>query len=211
MFIVLALSGDKTRELLLMRKSPLSAAVLMVALLVLVFATQAPAATMTLTSSAFANGGRIPDHYTLIDRTGKNISLPLTWSAPSGTLSFALSMVDHHPVADNWVHWLVDDIPAAVTSLPENASAKMPAGAVQLNNSWGEDKYWGPYPPQLTGLHPYVITVYALNVASLNLLQNTSLAEFEAAIQGKVVDSARITGYFRIGESSTAENMLLLQ
>jgi Raf kinase inhibitor-like YbhB/YbcL family protein len=194
-----------------MRKKPLSATVLTVALLALVFATQAPAATMTLTSSAFADGGRIPDKYTQIDHTGENISPPFTWSVPSGTLSFALSMVDHHPVANNFVHWLVINIPAAVTSLAENDSVSMPAGAVQLNNSLGEPFYYGPYPPQLTGLHPYVITVYALNVASLGLLPNTSLAEFEAAIQGKVVDSASMTGYFRIGESSAAENMLLLQ
>ena len=114
-------------------------------------------------------------------------------------------------MAHNWVHWLVVNIPAAVTSLPENASANMPAGAVQLNNSWGEPVYYGPYPPQLTGLHPYVITVYALNVASLDLPVNTSLAEFEAAIQGKVVDSASITGYFRIGESTAAGDLLLFE
>jgi Raf kinase inhibitor-like YbhB/YbcL family protein len=194
-----------------MRKKLLSATVLTVAILALVFAIPAPAATMTLTSSAFANGGQIPDKYTQIDRTGKNISLPFAWNAPSGTLSFALSMVDHHPMANNWVHWLVDNIPASVISLPEAASVSMPAGAVQLNNSWGEPVYGGPYPPQLTGFHPYVITVYALNVASLNLPVNTSLAEFEAAIQDKIVGSASITGYFRIGASSTAENMLLLQ
>jgi hypothetical protein len=44
-----------------MRKTPLSAIVLTVAMLALVFAAQAPAATMTLTSAVFANGGRIPD------------------------------------------------------------------------------------------------------------------------------------------------------
>jgi phosphatidylethanolamine-binding protein (PEBP) family uncharacterized protein len=154
-----------------MRKKLLSAAVLTAAILALVLATRTPAATtaMTLTSTAFADGGRIPDKYTQIDRTGKNISLP------------------------------------------ENASANMPNSAVQLNNSTGEPFYFGPYPPQLTGLHPYVITVYALNVASLGLPVNTSLAEFEGALQGKVVSSASITGYFRIGESTTAENMLLLQ
>jgi Raf kinase inhibitor-like YbhB/YbcL family protein len=196
-----------------MRKHPLSAAVLTVAILALVLATQAPAATvaMTLSSTAFADGGRIPDKYTQIDNTGENISLPLAWSVPSGTQSFALSMVDHHPVAHKFVHWLIDNIPAAVTSLPEKASANMPNSAVQLNNSYGEPFYFGPYPPQLTGLHPYVITVYALNVPSLDLPLNTSLAEFEAAIDGKVVDSASITGYFRIGESTASGNMLLLQ
>jgi phosphatidylethanolamine-binding protein (PEBP) family uncharacterized protein len=93
----------------------------------------------------------------------------------------------------------VEDIPAAVTSLPENASANMPNSAAQLNNSLGEPFSFGPYPPQLTGLHPYVITVYALNVVSLNLPVNTSLAEFQAAIQDKIVGSASMTGYFRIG------------
>jgi Raf kinase inhibitor-like YbhB/YbcL family protein len=194
-------------------RKPLSIAVLTAAILTLVLATQAPAATMTmtLTSTVFVDGGRIPDKYTMIDRTGQNISLPFTWSAPAGTQSFALSMVDHHPGAQNWVHWLVINIPAAVTSLPENASANMPNSAVQLNNSWGEPVYYGPYPPQLTGLHPYVITVYALNVAGLDLPVNTSLAEFEGALQGRVLDSASITGYFRLGESSNGEYLLLLQ
>jgi Raf kinase inhibitor-like YbhB/YbcL family protein len=194
-----------------MRKKPLRAAVLTAAILVLVLAAQAPAATMTLTSTAFANGGRIPDKYTMIDHTGKNISLPFAWSAPPETLSFALSMVDHHPMANNWVHWLVVNIPATVTSLAEAASVSMPAGALQLNNSWGEAVYYGPYPPSGTGVHPYVTTVYALNVASLDLPVNTSLAEFEAAIQGKVIASASITGYFRIGEPSAASHMLLLE
>jgi Raf kinase inhibitor-like YbhB/YbcL family protein len=192
-----------------MRKKTLSGTVLMVAILALVLAAQAITAPMTLMSPAFVDGGRIPDKYTMIDHTGKNISLPFAWSAPPGTLSFALSMVDHHPIAHNWVHWLVVNIPAAATSLPENASANMPNNADQLNNSWGEPVYYGPYPPQLTGLHPYVITVYALNVASLGLPVNTSLAEFEAAIQGKVVDSANITGYFRIGEPTVASDMIL--
>jgi len=193
-----------------MRKKPLNAAVLTVAILVLVLAIQTPAATMTLTSTAFVNGGRIPDKYTMIDRTGKNISLPLAWNTPSGTLSFALSMVDHHPGANNWVHWLVINLPATVTSLAEGVSGNMQISGVQLKNSWGWVGYAGPYPPQLTGPHPYVITVYALNVASLDLTADTSLAEFLGAIQGKVLDSASITGYFRIGESPDPANMLLL-
>jgi phosphatidylethanolamine-binding protein (PEBP) family uncharacterized protein len=53
--------------------------------------------------------------------------------------------------------------------------------------------------------------VYALNVASLDLPVNTSLPQFLAAIAGKVLDSASITGYFRIGESPDPANMLLWQ
>jgi Raf kinase inhibitor-like YbhB/YbcL family protein len=168
-------------------------------------------AAMTLASAAFPNGGRIPDQYTLVDQTGKNISIPLTWSAPAGTQSFALAMVDYAPTAGNWVHWLVINIPAGVTSLAAGAAAHMPAGAVQLNNSWGEALYWGPYPPVGSGNHPYVVTVYALEVATLDLPVATTLAAFEAALAGKVLDSASITGYFRIGESSAVTNLNLLR
>ena len=41
----------------------------------------------------------------------QNISPPLEWEdAPEGTRSFALAFVDRHPVARNYVHWLVADI-----------------------------------------------------------------------------------------------------
>ena len=43
-----------------MRQKPLSAKVLMAAILALVFATQASAATMTLTSTAFAKAVGFP-------------------------------------------------------------------------------------------------------------------------------------------------------
>ena len=74
---------------------------------------------MQLTSSAFADGGKIPQQYVMPGAGGKNLSLPLAWSgAPAGTKSFALSIVDPHPVAHNWVHWLVADIPGGAASLP---------------------------------------------------------------------------------------------
>jgi hypothetical protein len=183
----------------------------MVAILALVLAAQASAAPMTLMSPAFASGDRIPDKYTMADRVGQNISLPFTWSAPPGTLSFALSLVDRHPVANDCVQWLVINIPASLTSLAEGASASMPAGALQLNNSWEDPFYYGPYPWTGTGVHPYVTTVYALNVATLGLPVDTNLDAFQAALEGKVVDSASITGYFRIGESTAASDMVLFE
>jgi len=73
---------------------------------------------MEITSAAFKDGERIPTQYVMPGAGGKNISLPLSWkNVPSGTKSFALSMVDPHPVAGNWVHWLAINIPASATSL----------------------------------------------------------------------------------------------
>lgn len=153
---------------------------------------------MDLRSTAFADGGKIPQIYVMPGAGGKNLSLPLSWSGvPEGTQSFALSIVDPHPVARNWVHWLVINLPADLRSLEEGASGKkMPLGAVELNNSWGKAGYGGPQPPPGTGDHPYVVTLYALKVAKLDLPPATSLAAFQKALEGKVLATAKITGYY---------------
>lgn len=153
---------------------------------------------MQITSTAFQDGGKIPQPYVMPGAGGQNISLPLAWrDAPHGTQSLALSIVDPHPVANNWVHWLVINIPPAATGLVEGASgAKMPPGAVELNNSWGKPGYGGPQPPKGTGDHPYVVTIYALSAPTLEIKANAGLAAFTQALEGKILGSAKITGYY---------------
>ena len=153
---------------------------------------------MEISSSAFKDGGKIPIQYVMPGAGGKNISIPLSWkNVPSETRSFALSVVDIHPVAQNWVHWLVINIPANVTSLEEGVSGKrMPSGSVELRNSFGDIGYGGPQPPRGTGDHSYVITLYALNIEKLDLKINTSLSTFKRAIEGKVISSASVTGKY---------------
>jgi len=41
-----------------------------------------------------------------------------------------------------------------------------------------------------------VVTLYALNVAKLNLNPATNLAGFHQAMEGKVLGTAKITGYY---------------
>lgn len=153
---------------------------------------------MEITSAAFKDKGKIPIQYVMPGAGGKNISVPVTWkNVPAGTKSFALSIVDPHPVAQNWVHWLVINIPKEVTGIEEGASGKkMPLGSVELNNSFGDIGYGGPQPPKGTGDHPYVVTVYALNVDKLELGTNPSLSAFKKAIEGKVIESPFITGMY---------------
>ncbi len=154
--------------------------------------------TMKLSSKAFSDGGRIPVEYVMPGAGGDNVSIPLSWTAlPAGAKSLAISIVDPHPVARNWVHWLVINIPAKAASLPAGASgSQMPPGALELRNSFGKAGYGGPQPPPGTGDHPYVVTLYALDVAKLSLPGNTSLAAFQKALEGRVLASATITGYF---------------
>jgi Raf kinase inhibitor-like YbhB/YbcL family protein len=153
---------------------------------------------MEMSSTAFKDGEKIPIQYVMPGAGGKNISIPLAWkNVPAGTKSFCLSIVDPHPVAQNWVHWLVIDIPAQVASIEEGASKKkMPKGSVELKNSFGDVGYGGPQPPKGTGDHPYVVTLYSLNVEKLDLVANTSLSGFKKAIEGKVIGSRSITGIF---------------
>jgi hypothetical protein len=153
---------------------------------------------MQVTSTAFQDGGKIPQPYVMPGAGGQNISLPLAWSGvPPGTQSLALSMVDPHPVANNWVHWLVINLPPDTAGLAEGASGRrMPTGAVELNNSWGKPGYGGPQPPKGTGDHPYVVTIHALSMPNLDLKPNIGLAAFTKALEGKVLASAKITGYY---------------
>ncbi len=152
---------------------------------------------MEISCAAFKDGEKIPIQYVMPGAGGKNISIPLTWkNAPAGTKSFCLSIVDPHPVAQNWVHWLVVNIPPQITSIDEGASKKMPQGTVELKNSFGDVGYDGPQPPKGTGDHPYVVTLYALNVEKLDLGVNTSLSAFKKAIEGKVIGSTSITGKY---------------
>ena len=153
---------------------------------------------MQITSSAFQDGDKIPSQYVMPGAGGQNVSVPLTWSgAPAGAQSFALAMVDPHPIARNWVHWLVIDLPQDSASIPAGASGKgMPQGAVELQNSFGETGYGGPQPPRGSGDHPYVFTLYALSVPKVEIGKSAGLAAFKQALEGKILATATLTGYF---------------
>jgi Raf kinase inhibitor-like YbhB/YbcL family protein len=153
---------------------------------------------MELKSSAFTDGGKVPQENVMPGAGGQNLSLPFQWSeAPAGTQSFALAIVDPHPVAHNWVHWLVINLPADSRGLEAGASGrKMPPGAVELHNSWGKAGYGGPQPPPGTGDHPYVATLYALNVPKLDIKPATDLAGLQKAMEGRVLSTAKITAYY---------------
>lgn len=156
------------------------------------------AQAMELTSPAFKDGGTIPGRFARPAAGGQNTSIPLKWgSVPEGAKSFALIIVDQHPVARKWVHWMVINIPASASSLPEGASTKsMPPGAVELKNSFGTIGYGGPQPPRGTGPHAYVVTIYALRADKVDLRTDAALSDFENAIKGKVIAQASTTGNF---------------
>lgn len=147
-----------------------------------------------VTSAAFQDGEQIPGIY-----TEANHSIPFAWDhAPKETKSFALFIVDLHPVANMWVHWVVVNIPATVHSIPEGASLtdKLPEGSKELMNSSGQTGYFPPAPPAGSGNHEYKIHVYALDVETLDTPLFVSYEQFQELAKDHVIDSAEISGYF---------------
>ena len=149
-----------------------------------------------LTSSAFSDQAGIPARYLSARAGGENISPPLTWSGtPEAALSLALTVVDLAPVAHMWVHWAVVDIPPSVSSLPEGASgAGIPPGARELRNTAYTIGWSGPKPPPGTGEHPYVFTVYALDIERLELPAQPTAQQIEQAVRGHVLGQGSLTG-----------------
>jgi Raf kinase inhibitor-like YbhB/YbcL family protein len=152
----------------------------------------------TVASSAFSSGEPIPLEYATVAAGGRNVSVPLEWRlAPPGTKSFAVEVVDLHPMARSWVHWLAIDIPLSSSGLARGASGRtMPSGARELSNGFGDTGWGGPQPPKGSGPHVYRFTVFALDTESLPLSATTSLDQFRNAVQAHSLSSASVTGTF---------------
>ena len=152
--------------------------------------------------SAFNDGDRLPEQYANIgvrSGLGQNISPPFKWAdAPAAVKSFVLIMVDYDAVSGPFIHWLVVDIPADVREIEAGASvsARMPPGARELDTDYGRPGYGGARPPAGTGEHGYKTTVYALGVEKVGVGPAVSLTDFEAALTGKVLASATLTGIY---------------
>ena len=155
---------------------------------------------MYVVSSAYENGAVMPARFaTRQVEGGTGASVPLEWGdEPAGTRSYVVEMIDHHPVAREWLHWLVVDIPAQAHGIDEGASGTpaMPAGALELVNRGGRSGYGGPQPPVGSGVHDYETTVLALDVPRLDVRADATLEDVSEAIRGHVLASASVVGRF---------------
>jgi Raf kinase inhibitor-like YbhB/YbcL family protein len=149
---------------------------------------------LALTSPAFADQGPIPARHTC---EGQDIAPALVWTgAPAGARSFAL-VVDDPDAPDpaapkrTYVHWVLYDIPASATGLPEGGA--LPPGTREGRNDWGRTGYGGPCPP--IGRHRYFHKLYALDVA-LGDLRTPDKAALERALKGHVLAEARLVGTY---------------
>jgi Raf kinase inhibitor-like YbhB/YbcL family protein len=162
------------------------------------------AASFTLTSTAFKNNGAIAPKYSFnqMGCTGENVSPPLEWkNPPAGTKSFALMVHDPDaPTGSGWWHWVVTNIPADTTALPEGAGAAdghaLPKGTVQGNTDFGKPGWGGPCPPPGSGKHHYNFMLYALKVDKIDVPPGASPAMVGFNVNANKLGQAKLTGTF---------------
>jgi len=153
---------------------------------------------LRLSSSRFFHDGAIPTQYTC---EGDDVTPPLAWSgAPTGTKSFVL-IVDDPDAPDprapkmTWVHWVLYNIPATATGLPEGVERKdLPEGTREGLNDWKRTGYGGPCPP--VGRHRYFHKLYALD-AVLSDLGTPTKALLEKSMEGHVLAKAELVGTYQ--------------
>lgn len=161
---------------------------------------QAPV-TFVVESPTMTAGEMMPRDHT---PDGRNVSPALSWRGlPAGTRQLAVLCQDHG--AGNpppWVHWMIYNIPASATGLPEgipfDEGVSMPPaleGATQGLNGWGLPMYRGPAPPG-SSLHHYHFVVYALD-EELDLPPGLDRDELLDAIEGHVIGQGSMTPHYR--------------
>jgi Raf kinase inhibitor-like YbhB/YbcL family protein len=170
----------------------------------------APAAgpPMTMTIAGFADGGQIPVKFSQAApgvATGEGLSPAISWSnVPAGTQSFVLNMHDMEVVrnktSDDQAHWVVWNIPATVTSLPEGVpkGPKLADGSYQISATG--TMYRGPGAPANGPPHHYMFELYALDT-KLTVEPTADAFETRAnvmkAIQGHILGKAVYGGLFK--------------
>jgi Raf kinase inhibitor-like YbhB/YbcL family protein len=167
-------------------------------------ATLAHAAAFTLSSPTVKPGATLTEAQVFqgFGCTGKNVSPALKWSgAPAGTKSYALTVYDPDaPTGSGWWHWVVYNIPAGTTELPEGAGAadgkSLPAGTAQGRTDFGAPGFGGACPPKGDKPHRYIFTVYALKTDKLDVPPDATAALVGFMINANKLGKASFTAKY---------------
>jgi Raf kinase inhibitor-like YbhB/YbcL family protein len=171
----------------------------------------APAAggsAMTLTIPAFPDGSQIPVKFSQAAEgaaPGEGTSPAISWAnPPAGTQSFVLHMHDldvvRNRTTDDQAHWVVWNIPATATGLPEGVprDTQLSDGSYQISATG--PVYRGPGAPATGPLHHYVFELFALDTR-LDVRPTADAFETRAnvlkEVQGHILGKAVYGGLFR--------------
>ncbi len=163
---------------------------------------------MTLTVTGFVDGADIPVKFSQAApgvATGEGLSPAISWTnVPAGTQSFFLNMRDmdvaRNKTTDDQAHWVVWNIPATATGLPEGVpkGAKLSDGSYQISATG--QVYRGPGAAATGPRHHYMFELYALD-AKIAVEPTADAFETRAnvmkAIQGHILGKAVYGGLFK--------------
>jgi Raf kinase inhibitor-like YbhB/YbcL family protein len=157
---------------------------------------------IVVTSTAQEASGRLPDRYSAYF---DNISPPLRWTNVPDVKAWAIVVEDPDaPQAEPFVHWMIWNIEAGVTALPEGLPQDQflatPQGGIQGRNSMGGYGWFGPRPPAGHGLHHYYIQVFALNDI-LAMGPDTPLEELLNALKGHTLAKGEMVATYEAPEA----------
>lgn len=156
---------------------------------------------LTLTTTAFEDGGIIPNKYTAA--AGESaVSPKLEWThVPAGAVSFAL--IFHDPdvaiqkTTEDVLHWMIFNIPGSTHELAEGvpANAQLPDGTIQAKNRRGGVGYMGPGAPAAGPYHHYTFELFALD-KKLDLGPDATREDVLKAINGHILGKGVLVGRF---------------
>ncbi len=174
-----------------------------------------PVQAMTLTTSAWSDGGAIPAAHA---QSGRDVSPPLSWTGvPDGTQSFVLVMRDLDETVpatgESRLHWLVWNIPASQASLPAGVPEgnapepprspgvpPRPPGRLRQISATGP-AYRGPAAPASGPPHHYLFELYALDtwldVPAVGASPAQTHAAVVSAMAGRVRGKGVLVGTYR--------------
>ena len=160
----------------------------------------APRPGLTLTTSAWPDGGEIPQKYT--QSVPNPVSPKLEWTnVPSGTVAFVLHMHDPEVAmqksTNDMLHWMVLNIPAEKHELAEGVAAdpKLSDGSIQIKNGGNTVGYRGPGAPAQGPHHHYTFELFALDT-KLDLGPDATRADVMKAIDGHILGKGVMVGRF---------------
>ena len=163
---------------------------------------------MTLTIAAFPDGGQIPVKFSQAAEgaaPGEGTSPAISWAnPPAGTQSFVLNMHDmdvvRNKTTDDQAHWVVWNIPATATGLPEGVpkGRQLADGSYQVSATG--QVYRGPGAGANGPRHHYMFELYALDT-KLTVEPVADAFDTRAnvlkAMQGHILAKAVYGGLFR--------------
>ena len=154
--------------------------------------------SFTLTSPDHMDKGMFAAPYTCDNPMGFNGSIipELNWSgAPAGTMSYAITFIDRTlaPANMNGYHWVIWNIPATTTMLPEGFKDQTSIGAQENRD------FLGPCPNFSSGnvTDEYEFTIYALAQASITVTPATgtmAVANAETMLEANNLAKAKLSG-----------------